>query len=425
MTTVQTAMAISHAAPAVLGGERAIRCSLPTWPQHSELEAKFLREALESDIWWSVSGKQVRNFEASFASYHGVRYALGVTNGTHALELALRVLRIGPGDEVIIPALTFIATAIAVFIVGATPVPVDVDPETWCLDPEAVRAAITPRTRAMIPVHFAGHLADMDALLALSTECGIPIIEDAAHAHGASSSRGFAGSFGLMGAFSFQNFKLMTAGEGGMFVTSDAEIYKDAVLFANCGRPIGDTRYEHKVLGSNYRMCEFQGAVLNAQLTRLAELGARREENAARLTDQLREIEGVKPQVRRPAMTRHARYMYVFTVDSRAFCGLDRQTIVDALVAEGVPAFRMYPPVQDTECFRDGWISQGLKPNRMPATPVSTRLAEDGIWIHHRALLADAALVDQIALAVAKVHAHAVRLRRQKVLDNPAVAKLA
>lgn len=395
---------------ALLGGPPSIRASVPPWPQFGELELRLLQQTLESRAWWRMAGTQVKDFEAAFAAYHGARFGLAVTNGTHALELALRTLDVGPGDEVVIPSLTFVATSMAVLSVGARPIPVDVDAATWCVRPEAVRDAFTDRTRAVIPVHFAGHLADMEALSMACGERGIPIVEDAAHAHGARGWGRAAGSFGVMAAFSFQNFKLLTAGEGGMLLCADEETYRRAILLSNCGRPPGDTRYDHLLPGSNYRMSEFQGCVLNAQLTRLDEQARRREHNARLLGTYLEQVGGVQPQARDARMEQHAHYMYVFTYDPAAFAGLDRATFVAALAAEGVPAFRMYPCVQDTEHFAPAFIRAGGDIANLPESPVSRRIAVTGAWIHHRALLGEEALVEQIAEALSKIRSRAERI---------------
>jgi len=397
---------------AVLGGSPAVRRPFPRWPQSGELEKRLLHEVVESGQWWRMTGSQVKAFEAAFAAHHGVRLAFAVTNGTHALELALRALDIGPGDEVVIPSLTFVATAMAVFTMGARPIPVDVAPDTWCMSQEAMAEAFTPRTKAVIPVHFAGHMADMPALTSVCEQHGIPVIEDAAHAHGASWEGRPAGSFGQMSGFSFQNFKLLTAGEGGMLLSTDEKLFDRSVLIANCGRPVGDTRYEHSLLGSNYRMSEFQGAILNAQLTRLEDQGRMREHNAAYLGQRLGSIPGIHPQIRDARMTRHSYYMYVFTYDPAAFAGMDRATFVAALAAEGVPAFRMYPRVQDTTHFAPALVRNGGEPRNLPPSPVSLDLADRGVWLHHRALLGGEEETEQIVSAIEKIRREARQIAK-------------
>ena len=306
--------------------------------------------------------------------------------------------------------MTYIATASAVVIVGARPIAVDVLPHTWCLDVEAVRLAITPRTKAVIPVHFAGHIADMDNLLELCNSHNIGIVEDAAHAHGARWNGRPAGSFGQIATFSFQNYKILTAGEGGMLLMADEETYNMANLIANCGRAPNDTSYEHSVLGSNYRTSEFQAAVLNGQLARLPELAERREQVAWGLDDLMTGVDGVEPQGYCPEVDRHARYMYVFTYNPAEFGGVPRDLFVKALVAEGIPAYRMYPRVQDTTFYKTELEKQGSDLSTMPACSVSKHLASSGVWIHHRALLEDVETAAQIVHSIEKVRSAADEL---------------
>src|ERR1700741_2702011 len=202
---------------------------LPSWPQFDDAERAGLQRALEQDGWWRMGGGEVDEFEREFAEYHGADYALAVTNGTHALELALQILGVGPGTEVIVPAFTFISSSQAAQRLGAVAVPGDGDPETYCIDPAAVQRAITPRTKAIMPVHMAGHVADMDALGKLSADSGVPLLQDAAHGHGATWQGRRIGEHGSVAAFSFQNGKLMTAGEGGLVTFPGKEPSETAV----------------------------------------------------------------------------------------------------------------------------------------------------------------------------------------------------
>lgn len=188
---------------------------LPAWPQYSDEERNGLIRALEQGQWWRMGGSEVDSFEREFGDYHGADYTLAVTNGTHALELALQVLGVGPGTEVIVPAFTFISSSQAAQRLGAVAVPVDVDLNTYCIDPAAAAAAVTSRTKAIMPVHMAGQISDMDALAKLSADTGVPLLQDAAHAHGAQWQGRKVGELGSVAAFSFQNGKLMTPGEGG------------------------------------------------------------------------------------------------------------------------------------------------------------------------------------------------------------------
>lgn len=397
---------------ALQGGQPVVQQPLPAWPQSDSLELTLLQETVAQGQWWGMTGTQVKRFERDFAAYHDAPYALAVTNGTHAIELALRTLDIGRGDEVIIPTLTYVATAMAVFNIGATPVAVDCDPDTWCISPAAVQAAITPRTKAVMPVHFAGHVADMVTLQQLCRDHGLALIEDAAHAHGARWHGQAVGTFGIMAIFSFQNFKLLTAGEGGLLLINDKALYEQALRIANCGRMPGSRGYHHEVLGSTYRMSEFQAAVLNAQLTRLPTLGQRRARNAALLDELMPNVAGIRPQRIDERVEHHARYMYVFTYDAAEFGGVPRDRFVEALVAEGLPAYPMYPCVHETAFYGPALGKVGAADAPQPACPVSHHIAANGVWIHHRLLLDDIEVAAQLVEAIEKVRANAHELLR-------------
>jgi len=250
----------------------------PTWPQWGDEEKQYLQEVLESNEWGGFNEK-VAEFEQIFAQRHQAKHCLAVANGTISLEAALRVLGIGPGDEVIVPPYTFIATANAPRLVGATPVFADIEPDTYNLDAAAVEAAIGPKTKAIIPVHFAGHPADLDALLPLAQKHGLAVIEDAAHAHGSTWRGQPIGALGDIGSFSLQASKNLTAGEGGILVTNDDDLALGLWSFVNQGRVPEGIWYEHPNLGSNLRITGWQAAILLAQMKRFEAQLARRMEN--------------------------------------------------------------------------------------------------------------------------------------------------
>ena len=261
---------------AIDGGTPIRTADFPAWPQYDDTERSALMRAVDQGQWWRVGGGEVTAFEREFASFVGAPAGLAVTNGTHALELALELEGVGPGDEVIIPAFTFISTSNAVQRLGAVPVPAEIDPETYCLDPAALDAAYSEHTKAVIPVHLAGQVADMNAISEWAQRRGVAVVQDAAHAHGATWQGKRLGELGTVACYSFQNGKLMTAGEGGAITLADAADYDDAFARHSCGRPLGDRDYRHRTPSSNFRMTEFSGAVLRAQLTRLADQNARR-----------------------------------------------------------------------------------------------------------------------------------------------------
>lgn len=367
----------------------------PVWPQFGDEERTGLIRALEQGQWWRMGGSEVTTFEREFGDYHGAEYALAVTNGTHALELALQVLGVGPGTEVIVPAFTFISSSQAAQRLGAVAVPVDVDPFTYNIDPAAVAAAITPRTAAIMPVHMAGQIADMDALGKLSADSGIPLIQDAAHGHGAEWDGKKVGEFGAVAAFSFQNGKLMTAGEGGLVTFNDAEQFETAFLRHSCGRPHSDRYYFHKTSGSNFRMNEFSAGVLRAQLARLGGQIDTREHNWPILSGLLSEIPGVVPQHIDPRITRNPHYMAMFRLPG--WTAERRNALVDRLIARGLPAFAAFRAIYRSDGFWETGAPEETVDQIAARCPNTEAIYADAIWLHHRTLLGTEAQMHEIA----------------------------
>ncbi|MDX6353915.1 MAG: 3-amino-5-hydroxybenzoate synthase [Streptomyces sp.] len=371
----------------------------PVWPQYDEAEREGLIRALEQGQWWRMGGTEVASFEREFAAYHGAERALAVTNGTHALELALQILGVGPGTEVIVPAFTFISSSQAAQRLGATAVPVDVDPDTYCLDAAATANAITSRTRAIMPVHMAGHFADMDALDKISADSGVPLIQDAAHAHGAQWRGKRAGELGSVAAFSFQNGKLMTAGEGGAVTFPDNASYDEAFLRHSCGRPPTDRKYFHQTSGSNFRLNEFSASVLRAQLARLDGQIETREKRAGLLKSLLAQIPGVVPQGRDERADRVPHYMAMFQIPG---IGEERRdALVDDLIARGLPAFVVFRAIYRSDGFWEAGAPKSTVDELARACPNTEALTSDGIWLHHRTLLGTEQQIHSIAEVVA------------------------
>ncbi|HHE72230.1 MAG TPA: DegT/DnrJ/EryC1/StrS family aminotransferase, partial [Chloroflexi bacterium] len=314
-------------------------------------------------------------------------------------------------DEVIIPDFTFVATAGAVLFAGALPVPVDVTPDTYCIDPEQVEAAITPRTKAIIAVHMAGHPADLDRLLTISRERGLYLVEDSAHAHGSEWRGRKVGAIGDIGTFSFQQSKLMTAGEGGIIITNSDDLERKARSIHDCGRLPGEWFYAHFMYGSNYRLSEWQGAVLNQQLARLDEQAAIRSKNAAYLDQVLADIEGITPQARDPRCTRRGYYAYIFHYDKTAFADVPTERFIQALNAEGIPTQASYPPIHALALFQKGEYRKRLCPEQRAEHhaflraefPNTTRAAWETVWLPQRVLLGTEDDMLQIAEAIRKI----------------------
>src|SRR5258706_2973589 len=299
---------------AILGGNPVRRRPFPAWPQYLPSDAQRLQEVLESRHWggYPLPSRYAREFAEKFAAMHGARYGLCVANGTIALVAALQAAGIRFGDEVIVPAYTWDGTATAVLFAGGVPVFADIDPDTYCLDVESIRNAITPRTGAILPVHLAMRFTEMSGLVELATAHNLKIVEDCAHAHGGQYRGKGAGSIGDLGCFSFQESKLMTSGEGGIVITSNLQYFEHLQTQVNCGRASATDQYQQRVLGSNYRMTELQAALLIGQLDMLPELAAQRARTAARLGCALETIPGVRPLPPQTGITREAIYSYVF-----------------------------------------------------------------------------------------------------------------
>ena len=261
-------------------------------PDIGELEVRYVTEAVRSG-WVSSIGPFVERFEADFARFCGVKHAIAVSNGTTALHVALLALGLGPGDEVIIPDLTFVATGNAVLYCRAKPVLVDVSADTWCMNPAEVERAITPRTKVILPVHLYGHPADMNAILALAMPRGIAVLEDAAEAHGAKCRGMVVGGIGDIGCFSFYGNKILTTGEGGMVTTNDDHLAA-RVRFLKDHAMDPKRRYFHPEVGYNYRMTNVQAALGCAQLERADELLAKRRRVMEAYRQELGGLEGVQ-----------------------------------------------------------------------------------------------------------------------------------
>ena len=362
---------------------------IPSWPQAGEREAEFLRLVLESPQWGGFH-PFVSEFETSFAHYQHAAEGISACNGTLTLELALDVLGIGVGDEVIVPAVSFISTATAVSRVGAKPVFVDIEPWSFNLDPAALPAAFSDRTRAVIAVHFGGPLCRIDEVATFCREHNLHLIEDAAHAQGSEWNGRRAGSFGITGSFSFQNGKVLSAGEGGMLVTSDPEFGDKAKSIANQGRLPGRSFYEHGRLGTNFRMTAFQAAVLLAQFERLPSQITRRTRNAALLKSLIPEGQFVWQSM--PASnTQNSYYLLPARVRrGRRF----RDGLCQALAEAGVPSTPFYP-----HTLYQNPLYQHPGACRILPCPNAEACLEDAFWLPHRVLLSD----EQTIRAIARV----------------------
>ena len=403
---------------ALLGGKKAKNKPFPLWPYYDENEERALQEVLKSRVWWRTPGTRTLDFERAFATLHGARHGIAVTNGTAALEVTMAGLGIAAGDEVVLPDFTFVATASAVLFANALPVLVDVDPETYCVNPDLVEAAITQRTKAIIAVHMGGHPADLDRLKEIASRAGLALIEDSSHAH-ASEWRGQrVGTFGIAGTFSFQSSKLMTAGEGGIIISNDDKFELQARSVHDCGRMPGEWFYSHYIYGSNYRLSEWQGAILNVQLSRLDEQTRRRHQNSRLLDRLLREIPGITPQKLDGRCTRNGQYAYIFHVNRKKFAGLSTERFIEAMNAEGIPNQASYPPLHELQVFRNGEYRKRLSGKQAKQKhaflgkkfPVTHKAASETVWIPQPALLGDEEDMQEIAAGLGKIQKNAKEL---------------
>jgi dTDP-4-amino-4,6-dideoxygalactose transaminase len=342
---------------------------------------------------------------------HGCKHGIAMVNGTVSLRIALLAAGIRAGDEVIIPPYTFFSTASAVVEANAVPVFADIDLDTFNLDVKAVAAAITPRTRAIIPVHFAGQVADMEPILALAKKRKLLVLEDAAHAHGAAWRNRPAGSLGDLASFSFQSSKNLTSGEGGIITTNDDLLGAVCRSIHNCGRIPTGVWYEHHVISGNYRLGEFQSAILNSQLDRLESQTATRDRNGQYLAQQLGTLPGLHPQERIADCTRHSYHLFMLRLDRETF-GVARAAVVKALQAEGIPCAAGYgyslpqQPMFQNKAFGPylPGISRKLNYRKVRCPNSDLICREQSLWLGQSLFLGSRQDMDHIAAAFARIH---------------------
>lgn len=407
--------------PLALMGGRPVRSRpFTSWPVFDGTEEAAVLRALRSGKWGRLHGSEVANFEKRFARMHGCEHAVAVVNGTVSLRIALLAAGVQENDEVIIPPYTFFSTASAVIETNAVPVFADVDLQTFNLDVEAVSRAITPRTRAVIPVHFAGQPADMGPLMRLAREHNLVVIEDAAHAHGAALTEGPAGSLGHMGSFSFQSSKNLTCGEGGILTTNDERLAAACYSVHNCGRVPEGVWYEHHVISGNYRLGELQGALLNAQLERLEFQTRKRDENGQYLAQRINSLPGVFPQRRLPDCMRHSYHLFMLRLDTERF-GAPRERVVEALRAEGIPCsagygFPLYrQPMFQKKSFGPYLAGAGrldYTDVRCPNSEILCR--QQAMWIEQSLFLGEPSDMNDIANAFEKIYENRGALNPQR-----------
>jgi len=326
---------------AILGG-KAInpRGYKARWPEVDGEDISALQKVVESGEWWRFTEEresEVSLFEKEFALYHDARYCVALSNGTLAIQAALKALGVEAGDEVIVPAITFISSATGVIFAQGIPVFADVKAETCQIDPASVEEKITENTKGILVVHYAGYPVDMDAILEIAKKHNLFVVEDCAHAHGTEWKGRKVGAIGDTGTFSFQQSKSLTCGEGGAVLTDNEELYERVYAYHHIGRFFGSAKYEHTTIGSNFRITEFQGAILRTQLKKLPGQTEIRMKNANLLSEGLKEIAGIEPLQPDERITQRGYYFYCFRYHQEEFGGLPREKLLEALKAEGTP----------------------------------------------------------------------------------------
>ncbi len=391
---------------ALFGGSPVRATPFPSWPRPtSDLSTSVLNTLQNED--WGVGSDVIARFEEEFAAFHNATYCISTSSGTTALWVALKAAGVKAGDEVIIPAYSFIATASAVLMANAVPVFVDIDEKTLNMDPQLIEGAVTARTKAIIPVHIAGSPADLATICMIAEKHGLAVLEDAAQAHGAEWAGQKVGAIGLGGVFSFQTSKNMTAGEGGAIITND-KAYKEACFsYHNCGRVSYGGWYEHQHLGGNFRLNALGAAMLIPQLKTISNDMELRDKNRAKLDQILGAIDGIEPIVSYSATTRSAQHLYIVKYKKAAFNGIHRDIFFEAMRAEAVNTYAGYKPLYREQLFiTDPQEYPWLKDQDYSslALPVTERICdEESVWLTQNHLLGADDDIDDIIQAFMKV----------------------
>jgi dTDP-4-amino-4,6-dideoxygalactose transaminase len=400
---------------AINGGAPVRTAPFPQWPQGGEAEMEQLEKVLKAQQWGTL-GDQALTFAKKFAAYIGVKHGICVNNGTISLELILRGLNIGYGDEVIVPAYTFISTGSAVAIAGATPVFADIESCTYNIDPASIEANITSKTRAIIAVHIGGRPCNMDKIMEIAKKHGLYVIEDCAQAHGSQWRDRKVGSIGHAASFSFQQSKNLTSGEGGAILTDDFELFKEFWHYHNSGRAyeLASEFGGLMLMGTNGRMTEWQAAVLTAQLDKLEEQIDIRMENAAYLNKRLSQFDFITLLDPDHDITRNTYHLYIVKYNSKNSGGVSREKFISAMKAEGIPCSRGYVPLYKMDAFMTDNFRKSTGSNRdyssLYLENTEKACNEEGLWIPGRVLLGSKKDMDDIIEAMDKIRSNSSEL---------------
>ena len=412
---------------AILGGPKTRTEPYPQWPVWDQRDIDAVTEVIKSGRWggYPYPGPKTSELAERFAELQGGGYAVPMTNGTVTMEVALRAAGVGWGDEVIVPAYTFQATASAPMAAGAIPVIVDVDPNTYCLDAKAAAKAITTKTKAIIPVHLGASMADMDAIMELAEQHNLIVIEDCAHAHGAKWNGQGAGTIGHFGSFSLQSSKTLTSGEGGILLCRTPELAAKAASIIDCGRPhaLGGGEQDPNglsAMGANFRLSELQAALALVGVERFPAQAKQREEMAAYMDESLSEIPGVRVMKRDPRHTTRSFYRYIFAIDPQHF-GMEHDVLCAALDAEGIECWTGYEAMHNYELFQPQKSTLAV-PNAFPEyfkfeemnLPEATRACEhEAVWLDEAIFRTGPNGVDDAVNAIKKIQNNAKELNAE------------
>lgn len=392
---------------ALFGGRPVRTKPFPSWPRISKDIKENLFNTLENDG-WGVGSDAVKNFEEKYAKYHDAKFAISTSSGTTALWVSLKAAGVKAGDEVLLPPYTFIATGSSILMANAIPIFVDVDPDTFNMDPTKIETAITEKTKVIMPVHIAGNPADMDAIMAIAKKHNLKVIEDAAQAHGAEWDGKKVGALGNAGIFSFQTSKNMSAGEGGIIISNDDDLMSACFSYANCGRVRDGEWYEHNYLGGNFRLNSMAASMLSTQLETLENDMELRDKNRRILDEAISKIDGLTITKMYSKATRSANHLYLLRYDKDKFNGIPREKFFKAMQTEGVYTYGGYVPLNREKLFtlvdtqEYPWL-EGINYKDMNF-PITEKLCtEEAVWLKQNHLLGTKEDTNDIIMAFKKV----------------------
>lgn len=390
---------------ALFGGDPVRKTPFFTWPRVVDGQQEKLINTLVNDS-WGIGSESIRELEDTFALFHEAKSCIAVNTGTNALWVALKAAGVSSGDEVIIPAYTFIATATAVLMANATPVFVDIEPNTFNMDPNLIESAITDRTKVIIPVHIGGNPADMESIIDLAMKHKLIIIEDAAQAHGAEWDGKKVGALHKGGIFSFQSSKNMSAGEGGAIVSNDEDFMDTCFAYYNCGRHRDGDWYEHRIIGGNHRMSAMAASLLIPQFETIENDMRIRDKNRQKLDQALSDMD-LEITHRYKKVTRESNHLYLLRYKAENFNDISREKFFDAMRAEGVYTYAGYNPLYREDVFKGQgddfpWLKNVNYSNI--SCPVTEQIADyQSVWLTQNHLLGDESDIQDIINAFEKV----------------------